>query len=580
MKWLIIPLLFVVFSMTVMAQEGHMVLLAARETADGGYAGSTADLFLEIQPGKGRVFLETFPLTKVDTQIATRSAKEIACNTLDLDCSEFDFIFTIKAKSSIIGGPSAGAATALLTTSLLTGITLNEDVAITGTINSYGLIGPVGGLQPKIKAAAEYGITKVLVPQRFVKEDINSTEIIDLVEFGKELGVEVIEVSDINHAMFHLSGEYISDTEQTIEIEGSYLDTMKFLADDLCQRSQKLLNDTVDFKGDVREEAYNLTFRGLEAYKNQDYYSSASFCFGSNVKYLTVLFQNKIPRPKEYYDMIKHIQQSLKELDSEIEEREIKTLTDLESYMAVKERVSETNNFLNNSKEAETDEERYYNLAYANERLYSAFSWFEFFDHRGRKFNMNPTILRDSCQRILLEVEERAQYLQIYFPDHEIDISKDFTDAYEDLEEQRYALCLFKASKAKAEINVPLNSLGVTEEGLDEHVQRKLNIAKTNIAMQSSKGIFPILGFSYYEYATNLAETDKFSSLLYSEYALELSNLDVYFQERERAPLFLDVDLATSAAFLVVFLIGLSAGYLIYAIKNPSRPRRLLGKKR
>jgi len=41
----------------VVAEQGHMRLLAVRETPTG-YEGGTADLFLEIKPGSGRVFLE------------------------------------------------------------------------------------------------------------------------------------------------------------------------------------------------------------------------------------------------------------------------------------------------------------------------------------------------------------------------------------------------------------------------------------------------------------------------------------------------------------------------------------------
>ena len=59
---------------SVNAKEGHMRLLAVSET-ENGQEGGIADLFLEIEEGSGRVFLETFPLTRLDTQISTRFAK-------------------------------------------------------------------------------------------------------------------------------------------------------------------------------------------------------------------------------------------------------------------------------------------------------------------------------------------------------------------------------------------------------------------------------------------------------------------------------------------------------------------------
>ena len=69
-------LLTALASTTVLAintEPYHMKLLAVQDN-DGTYTGSDADLFLELKEGSGRVFLETFPLTKMDTQISTRFA--------------------------------------------------------------------------------------------------------------------------------------------------------------------------------------------------------------------------------------------------------------------------------------------------------------------------------------------------------------------------------------------------------------------------------------------------------------------------------------------------------------------------
>src|SRR3989344_4442640 len=99
------------------SQQYHAKLLAV-EDRPTGLKGSVADLYLELREGTGRVFIDTYPLTKFDTQISTRFAKEIACDYLDADCGKYDFIYTIKADSSLVGGPSAGSAIAVLTISL------------------------------------------------------------------------------------------------------------------------------------------------------------------------------------------------------------------------------------------------------------------------------------------------------------------------------------------------------------------------------------------------------------------------------------------------------------------------------
>ncbi|UCH12645.1 MAG: hypothetical protein JSW18_01485, partial [Candidatus Omnitrophota bacterium] len=142
------------------ARQGHMRLLAVKESPDG-FNGSNADLYLEIKDGSGRVFLDTFPLTKMDTQFSTRFAKEIACDYLSKDCSKFDFFYIIRSESPIVGGPSAGAAISFLTIAMLDDIPINESATVTGTINSGGIIGSVGGLRAKIDAASEAGIKKV-----------------------------------------------------------------------------------------------------------------------------------------------------------------------------------------------------------------------------------------------------------------------------------------------------------------------------------------------------------------------------------------------------------------------------------
>src|SRR3989338_6299980 len=134
-------LMTLLLSAAVSAGQGHMKLLAVRETQTG-YEGGIADLYLEIKPGSGRVFLETFPLTKTDTQMSTRFAKAIACDAIEKDCDGLDFFYTITADSAIVAGPSAGTSIAVLTIAMLEGLTLNEDYAITGTINSGGLVGP------------------------------------------------------------------------------------------------------------------------------------------------------------------------------------------------------------------------------------------------------------------------------------------------------------------------------------------------------------------------------------------------------------------------------------------------------
>ncbi len=98
-------------------------------------------------------------------------------------------------------GPSAGIAMVTAIVSVMTGIPVRKDVAMTGEITLRGRVLPIGGLKEKLLAALRGGIKKVMIPEENVKD---LAEIPDSVKSGMEI-VPVAMMDDVmKHALVRM----------------------------------------------------------------------------------------------------------------------------------------------------------------------------------------------------------------------------------------------------------------------------------------------------------------------------------------------------------------------------------------
>lgn len=120
------------------------------------------------RPGEGELEVD------VELTVAPDDPDRTIVGFIPFDTRRVDLPFELDIDTGLIGGPSAGLAFTLtlideLTEGELTG---GQSVAVTGTINLDGTVGPIGGLRQKASAVAQSGVEVFIVPAAQGEDDI------------------------------------------------------------------------------------------------------------------------------------------------------------------------------------------------------------------------------------------------------------------------------------------------------------------------------------------------------------------------------------------------------------------------
>jgi uncharacterized protein len=183
--------------------------------------GVIETLDVRITPGNNNVLISTNPFLEPGLQYSMNKAVTVAKEHTGTGY-EHDYVFEFKSRQAeLLGGESAGAAATIATIAALQGDTINDNVAITGTITADGRVGRIGGVLEKAKAVANAGYETFLIPEgqadlvyyeREVSErpsgfgfTIRDTRFVpkrvDLKDVAKEWGLNVVEVATIDDAL-------------------------------------------------------------------------------------------------------------------------------------------------------------------------------------------------------------------------------------------------------------------------------------------------------------------------------------------------------------------------------------------
>ncbi len=481
------------------------------------------------------MFIDTLPLTGEDTQASARMAKEAAENFLGHGI-DYDILYTIRATSPSISGPSGGAGLAVLAVASYLCLPVNQDMAITGTVNPDGTIGYVGGLEEKIAAAAGSGIGYVVIPYG---ERIGNAS---MEEIEGKYNITILQAETVGDAVEYFTGyrKERGSRNEFLEFE----ELMREIAYRMMQRSTEMANGNWE----------NRTAEIREYYDRGEYYTSSSLSFGLWVDIENA--RNENLTEKELAERIKQLEESVNEFQSS-EEGMFDSYRDVEIYVVFRERLNDAVESLNrsrnillsiNSSLAEAGEsvsgeggeigtenwtgvgnvtgldvkdreqlleEAIYHYSYARQRFETAKIWRSMMDF----FSGNVTFGEESLQPLALRRLQMAQAMSSYAstivgPGFVRDGYREYELAREAYRSGRYALSISHSIKsiASSSLVIELSTSG----NISTYLETKRRVVESLLYYSPNPSF---ISWNYKQLADYYSSKSPYLSAVYYKYA-------------------------------------------------------------
>ncbi|VVB74849.1 Archaeal Lon protease [Candidatus Tiddalikarchaeum anstoanum] len=568
------------------AFSANSIIIGVRDLGNNTYQGVIANLEVTMNNnGTGHVFIDTMPLTEIDTQTSARLARDVACETLLINCSDKDFYYVIRGEFPMIGGPSAGAAMSVLTMSELANTPLIRNTAMTGTVNPDGSVGPIGGVLEKAIAASEYGITIFLIP----------------VGQGSEIGnytfqnnMRIIEVSTVREAYSIFTGTTENHVNDTIDF-ASFNEVMAPMAERLINYSNTAfdeLNKDLSSNNTVDQSMILLVNQTISQreetiylYNNGSYYSAASYAVGSSVSSLYIKYYieylNAENKTTYLNGLFSHTSDYINQVELELDQpQRIDNINDIEAVNTAIDRLFEAKELYNAALEINAEEglpNILYNLAFVEVRLKTAESWITLKDvFTG---SLSITLTQDSMRDFALQRLDEASTMITY--SNSLLYNTEINTAQEQLDNSRkaynegnYIYSIFESLRAISNSNLAIEMQGISEEQLSQRINLSKQLARENINSAQNSRVMPILALSYYEYSGQFEDISPQQTLMFLEYAKQFAKLSTQMAYNIAGPLvnqepanYTIDNKDVGSSFVIIFIIIILAALVIlYAV--------------
>jgi len=530
-------------------EEGKSITIkvpAVKRTAEGGLEGSVFDATVLVKPGTGRVFVDTWPLSELDTQASCRFASDVAADILKVSHSKYDFFYTIRADSPVIGGPSAGAALTIATIASIRGLDIDPNVMMTGMINPDGTVGPVGGILEKIMGANEKGIKTFLIPSgQSVIQTVDGTnvETVNVVEYASShWGITVLEVDDAIDALWYFTGYRIKEDKPPAKVAVN-TDFIKdralseYVAVEKLSNTvnQKLKSESIGFRDyqaltEFLNRANSNIDTGKKNLTEKRYYSAMSNIFNAKIQLNYISDSIDLIINKDSTIVKNKIESAQKELDEAneliaIESENVRGITSFECLAASEKRAIEAETLIADAWKNYYNQKYFDAVYYANfaiERAKTSKLWMEV-----SKENSNGEGLIDESQ-IKYNADQRIEDARLSLVYAQTLIGKNtlldqsaelLQTAEREYEKGKYAAAIFDAIDSKVRSSVSIEVWSSGEDVIKQRLERAKEQAMGAIYLARKNGSEPLMAESYFEYASTFENSDKIASIILYKYS-------------------------------------------------------------
>lgn len=485
--------------------------------------------------------MDTLPLTDIDMQGSARIASKVAFDTCGKDSDDYDVYYIIRSDVPTVGGPSAGAVLTVATIAAINNWTLNKNVMMTGMIGPDGTIGPVGGILEKIEVGAEKHVDYFLIPygQRYQIDENNNS--IDSIEYGKNLGINVVEVSNIYDAVYYFTNyEIETDYKKNPMIDSKYNQIMEELSKITLENAKKNLEDVENLdlsilnsseKQEFQENiqtASNLVYLGNELDSNSNYYAGMSRSFNALVIFETLQSKYLCKNNESVKNYLLAVNESIREKKNYVSNVTL-TKNNIEYIFSSKSRIYEASELMDESF-YQLDERNLTSAleyaAYAKLRAETGIWWLELAPEEENPEEIDEKDLKylsreylDNSEIVVVYTSTVLSEELIAYPVTQIE---DSIDLYN---EKEYLLAISKSIDAYV-YSTTILDYTTDVDYLSALAEKKINRAENCVLNNENNSEYiPVSALSYFEYAENL--DDKYSKILYFKYSIAYAQMNM-----------------------------------------------------